>query len=110
MLRLPSRPGSIAALLVCLDLAGPIPSVTEARDFLDDCRPEKRRLWVDRILQADPAVKRTSLGKLQQKTLALPCALVSNGSLLEQNRARTYSPHYAGSFPSPVFVIPLPRH
>jgi hypothetical protein len=36
-----------------LDLAGRIPSVTEARDFLDDDRPEKRRLCVDRILRAD---------------------------------------------------------
>jgi hypothetical protein len=39
---------------VHLDLAGRIPSVTEARDFLDDDRPGKRRLWVERILQADP--------------------------------------------------------
>jgi hypothetical protein len=39
---------------VHLDLAGRIPSVTEARDFLEDDRPDKRRLWVDRILQADP--------------------------------------------------------
>ena len=39
---------------VHLDLAGRIPSVTEVRDFLDDDRPEKRRLWVERILQADP--------------------------------------------------------
>jgi hypothetical protein len=36
-----------------LDLAGRIPSVTEVRDFLDDDRPDKRRLWVERILQAD---------------------------------------------------------
>src|SRR5262245_31377627 len=39
---------------VHLDLAGRIPSVTEIRDFLEDDRPNKRRLWVDRILQADP--------------------------------------------------------
>jgi hypothetical protein len=39
---------------VHLDLAGRIPSVTEARDFLDDDSPNKRRLWVERILQADP--------------------------------------------------------
>jgi hypothetical protein len=38
---------------VHLDLAGRIPSVTEIRDFLDDDRPDKRRLWVDRILQTD---------------------------------------------------------
>jgi hypothetical protein len=37
-----------------LDLAGRIPSVTEARDFLEDDRADKRRLWVERILQADP--------------------------------------------------------
>jgi hypothetical protein len=37
-----------------LDLAGRIPSITEIRDFLDDDRPNKRGLWVDRILQADP--------------------------------------------------------
>src|SRR5262249_20166435 len=37
-----------------LDLAGRIPSVTEARDFLDDDRPDKRRLWVERTLRADP--------------------------------------------------------
>src|SRR6516164_3103729 len=39
---------------VHLDLTGRIPSVTEVRDFLDDDRPDKRRLWVDRILRADP--------------------------------------------------------
>ena len=38
---------------VHLDLAGRIPSVTEIRDFLDDDRSDKRRLWVDRILRAD---------------------------------------------------------
>ena len=36
-----------------LDLAGRIPSITEVRDFLDDDRPDKRRLWVERILKAD---------------------------------------------------------
>jgi hypothetical protein len=39
---------------VHLDLAGRIPSVTEVRDFLDDDRPDKRRLWVERILLGDP--------------------------------------------------------
>src|SRR5262249_20736903 len=39
---------------VHLDLAGRIPSIIEIRDFLDDDRPNKRRLWVDQILQADP--------------------------------------------------------
>jgi hypothetical protein len=37
---------------VHLDLAGRIPSVTEVRDFLDDDRPNKRRLWIERILAA----------------------------------------------------------
>src|SRR5207237_3903930 len=35
---------------VSLDLAGRIPSVSEARDFLDDRRPDKRRRLVDRLL------------------------------------------------------------
>jgi hypothetical protein len=39
---------------VHLDLAGRIPSVTEARDFLDDDRADKRLRWVDRILDGDP--------------------------------------------------------
>ncbi len=37
-----------------LDLVGRIPSVTEARDFLDDDRPNKRRLWVERMLRGNP--------------------------------------------------------
>src|SRR5689334_22897276 len=36
---------------VHLDLAGRVPSIVEIRDFLDDTRPEKRGLWVERILQ-----------------------------------------------------------
>jgi hypothetical protein len=39
---------------VHLDLAGHIPPVDKVRDFLEDDRPDKRRLWVDRILQGDP--------------------------------------------------------
>src|SRR5262249_37860566 len=39
---------------VHLDLVGRIPSVTEARDFLDDNHPGKRRLWVDRLLRSAP--------------------------------------------------------
>jgi hypothetical protein len=35
---------------VYLDLAGCIPSIIDARDFLDDTRPNKRTLWVDLIL------------------------------------------------------------
>jgi hypothetical protein len=45
-----------------LDLAGRIPSIVEIRDFLDDTRPDKRRLWTERILQSnhdDPAYRDT---------------------------------------------------
>src|SRR5690349_21101493 len=38
---------------VYLDLAGRIPSILEVRDFLDDDRPDKRRIWVDKLLEAD---------------------------------------------------------
>jgi hypothetical protein len=33
-----------------LDLAGCIPSIIDVRDFLDDTRPDKRRIWVDMLL------------------------------------------------------------
>src|SRR5262249_1937642 len=33
-----------------LDLNGRIPAVTQLVDFLDDTRPDKRRLWVDELL------------------------------------------------------------
>src|SRR5438128_1773923 len=36
---------------VFLDLAGRIPSILEVRDFLDDDRPDKRRIWVDLLLR-----------------------------------------------------------
>lgn len=35
---------------VYLDLGGRIPSILEVRDFLDDDRPDKRRIWVDQLL------------------------------------------------------------
>src|SRR5947207_734124 len=52
----PAAPASDAEFFrrVHLDLAGRIPSITEVRDFLEDDRPDKRRLWVDRILHAGP--------------------------------------------------------
>jgi hypothetical protein len=34
-----------------LDLAGRIPNILEVRDFLDDDRPDKRRIWVDQLLR-----------------------------------------------------------
>ena len=33
-----------------LDLNGRIPSVAQLSDFLDDPRPDKRRLWADELL------------------------------------------------------------
>jgi Protein of unknown function (DUF1553)/Protein of unknown function (DUF1549) len=37
---------------VYLDLAGCIPPLTDVRDFLDDTRPDKRRRWVDMLLDS----------------------------------------------------------
>jgi hypothetical protein len=33
-----------------LDLNGRIPSLAQLMDFLDDTRPDKRRLWIDELL------------------------------------------------------------
>src|SRR5262245_61886195 len=33
-----------------LDLTGRVPSLAAVRDFLDDDRPDKRRLWTDDLL------------------------------------------------------------
>ena len=33
-----------------LDLNGRIPALTQLADFLDDTRPDKRRLWTDELL------------------------------------------------------------
>jgi len=38
---------------VSLDLVGRTPSITEIRDFLEDKRPNKRRLWVDALLKKE---------------------------------------------------------
>jgi hypothetical protein len=35
---------------VYLDLAGCVPPLVDARDFIDDPRPDKRRLWVEMLL------------------------------------------------------------
>jgi Protein of unknown function (DUF1553)/Protein of unknown function (DUF1549) len=45
---------------VFLDLAGRIPSILEVRDFLDDDRPNKRRLWVDQLLRG---IRRSDQGE-----------------------------------------------
>jgi hypothetical protein len=52
----PAEPASDAEFLrrVYLDLAGRIPSVAEARDFLEETSPDRRRQLVDRLL-AEPA-------------------------------------------------------
>ena len=51
----PAPPASDAEFIrrVYLDLTGRIPSIIEVRDFLDDDRADKRRLWVDRLLESD---------------------------------------------------------
>src|SRR5262249_9234543 len=48
----PAAPADDAEFLrrVYLDLVGRIPGVTEARQFLDDTRPDKRERLVDRLL------------------------------------------------------------
>src|SRR5581483_10680327 len=33
-----------------LDLNGRIPTLAQLADFLDDTRPDKRRLWIDELL------------------------------------------------------------
>jgi hypothetical protein len=38
---------------LCLDLGGRIPSITEIRDFLDDDRKDKRRIWVEKLLHGE---------------------------------------------------------
>jgi hypothetical protein len=51
----PAAPADDAAFLrrVYLDLAGHVPPVTDARDFLDDDRPDKRARLVERLLLGD---------------------------------------------------------
>ena len=49
----PPAPRNDAAAFIrgaYLDLAGCIPSLTDVRDFLNDPRPDKRRVWVDALL------------------------------------------------------------
>src|SRR5207302_11210203 len=43
---------------LCLDLTGRIPSLAAARDFLDDDRPDKRRLWADELLDTPDSAER----------------------------------------------------
>jgi hypothetical protein len=43
---------------LCLDLTGKIPSLAMVRDFLDDDRPDKRRLWADELLDAPDSADR----------------------------------------------------
>jgi Protein of unknown function (DUF1549)/Protein of unknown function (DUF1553) len=38
---------------VHLDLVGKIPSILEIRDFLSDDRPDKRRIWIDKLLDSE---------------------------------------------------------
>lgn len=43
---------------LCLDLHGRVPSLAQARDFLDDDRPDKRRQWIDELLDGPDAADR----------------------------------------------------
>jgi hypothetical protein len=43
-----------------LDLTGRIPSVANVRDFLDDDRPDKRRLWADELLDGPDFADRSA--------------------------------------------------
>lgn len=45
---------------LCLDLTGRIPSLALARDFLDDDRPDKRRLWADELLDGPDFIDRSA--------------------------------------------------
>jgi hypothetical protein len=45
---------------LCLDLTGRIPSVAMVRDFLDDDRPDKRRLWADELLDGPDFADRSA--------------------------------------------------
>jgi hypothetical protein len=49
---LPAPPADDAEFFrrLSLDLNGRIPSLTQLTDFLDDARPDKRRLWIDELL------------------------------------------------------------
>ena len=38
---------------VHLDLVGKIPTILEIRDFLSDDRPDKRKIWVEKLLESD---------------------------------------------------------
>jgi hypothetical protein len=45
---------------LCLDLTGRIPSLAQARDFLEDDRPDKRRLWADELLDGPDFLDRSA--------------------------------------------------
>jgi hypothetical protein len=58
----PSPPADDAAFLrrAWLDLAGKVPPITEARDFLDDPDPDKRVKLVRRLLRTDDYARHTA--------------------------------------------------
>jgi hypothetical protein len=43
---------------LCLDLTGRVPSLAQARDFLDDDRPDKRAKWIDELLDGSDGAER----------------------------------------------------
>jgi hypothetical protein len=46
-----------------LDLNGRIPNLLDIRDFIDDDRPDKRALWIERVLENEGLDKKTYFSK-----------------------------------------------
>jgi Protein of unknown function (DUF1549) len=69
---------------VYLDLAGCIPPLTDVRDFLDDNQLDKRRLWVDRLLDgkkpsSKPNAFRQHFANVWHATILASAELVERG-------------------------------
>jgi hypothetical protein len=62
---------------LCLDLNGRIPTLTDVPDFLDDDRPDKRAIWVERIIDNE--------GKDSKKLFARHFATVLRSWMLSGN-------------------------
>jgi hypothetical protein len=46
-----------------LDLSGRIPNLLDIRDFIDDDRPDKRALWIERVLDSEGLDKKNHFAK-----------------------------------------------
>src|SRR5207237_1111976 len=49
----PPAPDSQFFRRLNLDMTGKIPTLLDIRDFIDDDRPDKRALWVERMMEAE---------------------------------------------------------